>query len=639
MNKIFTRLVLLGAVCLMVFKVSAQVPQPLSSNIIGQGAIGENLGSPRLVVNSPSSLKGIKKITIATWGSQGSPAVINMPVVRGTDSLAAYPLTNGAAISGKVCLLYRGGGITFAQKVQYAVAAGAIAVIIVNNVSGDPVGMGNTGTTTYSVPIVMVSDVDGNAINNAIIGGNTVNVTIGGWQLIAGHDLALLPGYQSTPHALNIPLSQLSAGASRLPYRNFVGGAVMNRGTFTESGVSVIDTVTWNPATGPASVVHTGSYSVPTIAPIDSIMFGFGSGTSSWSLPAISNTGYITYKYNISYPNSDTLPDDNSYSFNQYVTDSIFCKGRYDYAKNQPIITLGIRPAATTVTVYSFGPLYYVAKGKYYARKLQYYISNGGTTLAGEESYGLLFKWTDGSNTQPLDSFVQGDELKLVGIARKAYSSSDSVGQTTTVTLAIPGTNKAVVLDSNAWYLTSVQTTQNCFVGVDEGVSYFTRSYIQSRQYGNNEMPELLYLDDYPTLSGNNTALAPYPFNLGSAYNIDSVFYDRFYYVPNVALHLSKNQQGVGVGNVVRGEVGTMHVFPVPATNVINVDLKLTTKARHVAYRLLGLNGQVAYKQDRFEVTHDVLSIPCDNLAAGIYYLAAFTDDGGNVVERVVIGH
>lgn len=637
MNKFFTSLVMLAAGCFFVLQSKAQVPQPRSANDEGNGRIRENLGNPRLFVNSPASVAGLKKITIASWGNQGNPPVLNMPVVKGLDTLAASPLTNGSSISGKVCMLYRGGGITFAQKAQYAANAGAIAVIIVNNVSGDPAGMANTGSAILSIPIVMVSDVDGNAINSVLSAGGTVRVSIGGWGLAPGHDLSIVPAYQSLPHALNIPYSQLSVGAGRMPYANYPGGAIANKGVFTESGVTVMDTVKWNPSSGSATTVHTGSYSVPTIAPADSVMFGFAAPNSSWSLSAPSELGYYSYKYDISYGNSDTLPNDNTYTYNQYVTDSIFCKGTYDYTNGRPHITLSVQPGVTTPITFCFGPLYYMARGKYYARDMQYYVASNNPTLSGEESYALLFKWSDGSNTQPLDSFVQGDELKLVGLGRKAYGPNDS-NQYTTVNL-LTTNNKPVILDSNAWYWTAVQVTTTCFLGVDGDASYFTRSYVQSRQYANRDMPELLFTNVYTSLSGSSDTLTPYPFTgANGIQNVNEAFYERMNSIPNIAFRISKNQAGVGVENVATNDVGSMKIYPNPADKVITAELKLRGNANKVEYRLLGLNGHVVYKLNKANVLNDVVTIPSQNIAAGIYYLAAFTE-AGHVVERVVVQH
>ena len=46
------------------------------------------------------------------------------------------------------------------MKVKNAQDAGAIAVIMVNNVAGSPIVMGGTDNT-ITIPAVMISDVDG----------------------------------------------------------------------------------------------------------------------------------------------------------------------------------------------------------------------------------------------------------------------------------------------------------------------------------------------------------------------------------------------------------------------------------------------------------------------------------------------
>jgi hypothetical protein len=236
-----------------------------------------------------------------------------------------------------------------------------------------------------------------------------------------------------------------------------------------------------------------------------------------------------------------------------------------------------------------------------------------------------------------LDSFVQGDELKLVGLGRKAYGPTDS-NQFTTINL-LTTNNKPVVLDSNAWYWTAVQVTTTCFIGVDEDASYFTRSYIQSRQYKYNDMPELLFTNVYTSLSGSSTTLSPFPFTgAAGVTNVDSAFYERMNSVPNVALRISKNQVGVGVENVTKNDVGSLRVYPNPANAYIHAELKLNGTSNKVEYRLLELNGKVAYKLDKSNLINDTISIPTQDLPSGIYNLAAFTV-GGNVVERVVVKH
>ena len=68
-----------------------------------------------------------------------------------------------AGASGKIALINRG-TCTFSQKVANANAAGAVAVIVVNNVAGDPTAMATTEGFDDDIPAVMISKGDGAAL-------------------------------------------------------------------------------------------------------------------------------------------------------------------------------------------------------------------------------------------------------------------------------------------------------------------------------------------------------------------------------------------------------------------------------------------------------------------------------------------
>lgn len=83
-------------------------------------------------------------------------------------------LTAGS-LSGKIALISRG-ACTFSTKIRNAQNAGAVAVLVANNVAGDPVAMASDGTASQpTVPAYMV----GNATGQAIKGSNGVSTTIG----------------------------------------------------------------------------------------------------------------------------------------------------------------------------------------------------------------------------------------------------------------------------------------------------------------------------------------------------------------------------------------------------------------------------------------------------------------------------
>jgi hypothetical protein len=94
----------------------------------------------------------------------------------GTSSLGCNSLTNGVLINDKIALIRRG-TCPFLQKIKNAQDAGAIAVIMINNVDGTPVPMGGTETDPITIPSVMISKADGDALQ-AVLSSNTINTTL-----------------------------------------------------------------------------------------------------------------------------------------------------------------------------------------------------------------------------------------------------------------------------------------------------------------------------------------------------------------------------------------------------------------------------------------------------------------------------
>ena len=80
----------------------------------------------------------------------------------------------GGSLSGKIALISRG-ICTFSTKIRNAQNAGAVAVLVVNNVAGDPTAMGSDGTPNQpTAPAYMVALAD----RAALVGSNGANATI-----------------------------------------------------------------------------------------------------------------------------------------------------------------------------------------------------------------------------------------------------------------------------------------------------------------------------------------------------------------------------------------------------------------------------------------------------------------------------
>ena len=88
------------------------------------------------------------------------------------------PVTNSGDLAGKIAVIRRG-VCEFGFKALVAQNAGAIAVVVINNVEGTPIVMaGGDFGDQVTIPVLMVSDVTGAAIVAELAAGNTVNSTM-----------------------------------------------------------------------------------------------------------------------------------------------------------------------------------------------------------------------------------------------------------------------------------------------------------------------------------------------------------------------------------------------------------------------------------------------------------------------------
>jgi subtilisin family serine protease len=115
-----------------------------------------------LNVTAPAAVAGAK------FNEEGGgPARVSSIAPHTRSVVEAAPLdgclalTNPAAVAGRIALMQRG-TCTFQIKVQNAQAAGATAVVMFNNVGGDPITMALAAPV--AIPAVMVSLSDGTAL-------------------------------------------------------------------------------------------------------------------------------------------------------------------------------------------------------------------------------------------------------------------------------------------------------------------------------------------------------------------------------------------------------------------------------------------------------------------------------------------
>ncbi|WP_397363782.1 thrombospondin type 3 repeat-containing protein [Olleya sp. R77988] len=142
------------------------------ANVFG-GIIGPTTfeSASNITVNPPSGIAGDYLSFPTTAFGPEITDVISGNIVLVDDSTSnptegCSPLTNGASVAGNIALIRRA-NCNFTVKVKNAQNAGAVGVIMMNNVDGQPIPMGGTDAT-ITIPSVMISKADGDILEAAL---------------------------------------------------------------------------------------------------------------------------------------------------------------------------------------------------------------------------------------------------------------------------------------------------------------------------------------------------------------------------------------------------------------------------------------------------------------------------------------
>lgn len=134
-------------------------PRTLSTQVLAPASIVTNMGA----------IEGALAIPLVQNGPVQAPLIYAQP------NTACSPIAN--SLAGSIALIDRGGGCSFADKILRAQSAGAMAVIMVNNVSGAPLTM--TGASTgITIPAVMISLSDGALLKAHLNEGVSIRLAV-----------------------------------------------------------------------------------------------------------------------------------------------------------------------------------------------------------------------------------------------------------------------------------------------------------------------------------------------------------------------------------------------------------------------------------------------------------------------------
>jgi hypothetical protein len=134
------------------------------------------LGTPRARVNAPSTIANNYAVGTADFGTAVSPGGTTASVAQAVPADACSALTNPSAVAGKIALIDRG-SCNFVVKVKNAQNAGAVGVVVVNNVTPGLIQMGG-GDSTITIPSLMVSLTDGTTLKSQLTAGENATLLL-----------------------------------------------------------------------------------------------------------------------------------------------------------------------------------------------------------------------------------------------------------------------------------------------------------------------------------------------------------------------------------------------------------------------------------------------------------------------------
>ncbi len=149
-----------------------------------------------LTINSPAGIASNYACFPTTAFGTPVTSPLTADIVLANDGTApandvCQTITNGAALNGKIALIRRG-TCSFVIKVKAAQDAGAIAVIMMNNVEGTPIPMGGTDAT-ITIPSIMISKADGDLLESTLASNSVVGTLNPSTGSFTGN---LVPGQQ-----------------------------------------------------------------------------------------------------------------------------------------------------------------------------------------------------------------------------------------------------------------------------------------------------------------------------------------------------------------------------------------------------------------------------------------------------------
>lgn len=530
---------------------------------------------------NPVPAQGFYNFATADWGDDlniPANAVTGFGVVvdDGTagDSLGCGTLVNAGAVSGKIAFVYRG-DCEFGTKAFNAQTAGAIAVVVINNVSGTmAMGAGAQGGSV-TIPVVMIGQETG-AMLRPYLDAGTLEIFLGSKLNLFPNDLGLKKGDVVRPQNYATP-SLLAQDTSE--FKVLLGANVRNFGNLAQTNAELSATIMLNGTTE----VYSESISVPSIGP---------NGDSAYiALPTFylpnGNVAKYTLTYTVSSDSAGDDPNDDVITQDFYITDGAYSKSRYDVAADKPIRTSGYTSADGPNI--KWGILMNAVKGsRVKATGIQFSASTAATdSLTGQIVTGYLYEWEDANE----DGGIADDELNEVAVGFYSYTSNLQNEFITIPLSDFPNDGPALEDDKVYYAAVEYEGTVTVFFGTDENLDYEQTINAFSQSIN-------------PLYNGSTSTW--YGGGFGSDLTV------------SIALLTAVNDASIEEN----APAVSLSVYPNPASDVVNVVFSNDVANGDAQLQLVDVAGRtVLNNQYNITKTQHTVSLNTTSLANGTYFL------------------
>lgn len=550
---------------------------------------------------APASVAGNKAFTWADPGGGWGTKDLNVPAnsVKDTlmlvddgstgDSLGCNPLIND--LTGKIGVVYRG-SCEFGAKAKNAMDAGAVGVIIINNVAGAPVGMGPGAQGALdTIPTVMVSNTDGAALRAAMDAPSDVVVFIGNKMGLYANDLGVYPIDLLVPRVTANP-KLISANATE--FNVPMGGWVHNYGSAAQSNITLSASITG------AATYSAASTAIASLAPGDSAY----AVIPTYSSATYNSSSVYEVNYNINFGNTDGFPADNGFYAN-FLIDSLYSHALLDVPTQMPKSSVHAKINATPPPAEYKTCIHFKDPNASRISALGLYTSATTTftlTLPGEAIDAIAYEWNDAFTGLSDPAFPATSTtlwtLNQVGLGSYTYTQ-DLQGQMVYIPFSTP-----VHLTDNKRYLFCSRTfNPDINLGFDVHYNYLE---VIDTVNGHDQPISCVITDTENFATGFGTDMTS---------SVSVLFGDQF-------ASVNENNNSFDVTP-----------YPNPTTEFVKIPLKGMNGTAQL--KIVDLNGKVVSTQS-VKVAGEV-TVNVKGIATGNYVFNMTFDNGRNTTFKVAV--